>query len=93
MQNHRRRGVFYDTRGLLPHIRSTYNSVIRTTEMDIIRPVMEAELLVLDDLGAERPTDWVEETMNVIVNSRYNAKLPDDLHFELRGHSRSTTKT
>ena len=29
---------------------------------------MEAQLLVLDDLGAERLTDWVEETMNVIVN-------------------------
>ena len=67
---------YYDTRGLLTQIRSTYNSVTRTAEMDIIRPVMEAELLVLDDLGAERPTDWVEETMNVIVNSRYNAKLP-----------------
>ena len=44
--------------------------------MDVIRPVMHAELLILDDLGAERLTDWVEETMNVIVNSRYNAKLP-----------------
>jgi hypothetical protein len=33
---------------------------------------MDAELLVLDDLGAERPTDWVEETMNLIVNTRYN---------------------
>jgi hypothetical protein len=44
--------------------------------MDVIRPVMQAELLILDDLGAERLTDWVEETMNVIVNSRYNAKLP-----------------
>ena len=34
----------------------------------------EAELLVLDDLGAERPTEWVEETMNLIVNTRYNAR-------------------
>jgi DNA replication protein DnaC len=33
---------------------------------------MEADLLVLDDLGAERLTDWVEETMNLIVNTRYN---------------------
>ena len=37
---------------------------------------MGAELLVLDDLGAERPTDWVEETMNLIVNTRYNDKRP-----------------
>jgi DNA replication protein DnaC len=67
---------YYDTRGLLTQIRSTYNSTTKTAEMDVIRPVMEARLLILDDLGAERPTDWVEETMNVIVNSRYNAKLP-----------------
>jgi DNA replication protein DnaC len=44
--------------------------------MDVLRPVMETPLLVLDDLGAERLTDWVEETMNVIVNARYNAKRP-----------------
>lgn len=70
------RGRYYDTRGLLTQIRSTYNSLTQLAEMDVIRPVMHAELLILDDLGAERLTDWVEETMNVIVNSRYNAKLP-----------------
>src|SRR6266851_2614107 len=67
---------YYDTRSLLQQIRATYNSFTKTVEMDIIRPVMDAQLLILDDLGAERLTDWVEETMNVIVNSRYNAKLP-----------------
>ena len=70
------RGLYYDTRTLLSSIRSTYNPVIRTAEMDILRPVMQAELLVLDDLGAERLTDWVEETMNLIVNTRYNNEKP-----------------
>ena len=49
------RGLYYDTRALLKDIRSTYNPVTHTAEMDVIRPVMEAELLVLDDLGADRP--------------------------------------
>ena len=44
--------------------------------MDIIRPVMDAELLVLDDLGSEKPSEWVEETMNLIVNTRYNERRP-----------------
>jgi DNA replication protein DnaC len=66
------RGLYYDTRALLKDIRSTYNPLTHTAEMDVIRPVMEAELLVLDDLGAERLTDWVEETMSLIVNTRYN---------------------
>lgn len=66
------RGLFYTTPELLGIIRSTYNSATKSSEADVIRPVMDAQLLVLDDLGAERPSDWVEETMNLIVNTRYN---------------------
>lgn len=68
------RGLFYDTRDLLRVIRSTYDPSIRTTELEIVRPVMTAELLVLDDLGAEKTSEWVEETMNLIVNTRYNER-------------------
>ncbi len=68
------RGLFYDTRDLLRVIRSTYDPSTRTTELDILRPVMTADLLVLDDLGAEKTSEWVEETMNLIVNTRYNER-------------------
>ena len=68
------RGIFYDTRDLLKVIRSTYDPVNRTQEMDVLRPVIEADLLVLDDLGAEKTSEWVEETLNLIVNSRYSEK-------------------
>jgi DNA replication protein DnaC len=68
------RGLFYDTRDLLRLIRSTYNPLVRTAEMDILRPVMETDLLVLDDLGSEKTSEWVEETMNLIVNTRYNER-------------------
>ena len=37
---------------------------------------MDADLLVLDDLGAEKTSEWVEETMNLIVNTRYNERRP-----------------
>src|SRR6476469_8499626 len=70
------RGLFYDTRDLLRLIRSTYNPLVRSAEMDILRPVMDADLLVLDDLGSEKPSEWVEETMNLIVNTRYNERRP-----------------
>ena len=87
------RGVFYDTRDLLRIIRSTYDPSIRTTELEILRPVMQADLLVLDDLGAEKTSEWVEETMNLIVNTRYNERrltiftsnyddMPDDAQTE-----------
>jgi DNA replication protein DnaC len=68
------RGLFYDTRDLLKIIRSTYDPVNRVQEMDILRPVIECDLLVLDDLGAEKTSEWVEETLNLIVNSRYSHK-------------------
>jgi len=68
------RALFYDTRDLLKLIRSTYNDLVKTTELDVLRPVMEADLLVLDDLGAEKTSEWVEETLNLIVNTRYNER-------------------
>ncbi len=68
------RGMFYDTRDLLKLIRSTYDREVRTTEVQILRPVMDTDLLVLDDLGAEKTSEWVEETLNLIVNTRYNER-------------------
>jgi DNA replication protein DnaC len=70
------RGLFYDVRELLKVIRSTYNPQTRTAEMDVLRPVLEADLLVLDDLGAEKTSEWVEETLNLVVNTRYNERRP-----------------
>jgi DNA replication protein DnaC len=68
------RGLFYDTRELLRLIRSTYDPSIHTTEFQVLRPVMYADLLVLDDLGAEKTSEWVDETMNLIVNTRYSER-------------------
>jgi DNA replication protein DnaC len=70
------RGIFYDVRELLKLIRSTYNPVVKTAEMEILQPVMDADLLVLDDIGAEKTSEWVEETLNLIVNTRYNERRP-----------------
>ena len=72
----RAHGLFYDTRELLRVIRSTFGSdpMNRLSESDVLRPVVEADILVLDDLGAEKTSEWVEETMNLIVNTRYSEK-------------------
>ena len=40
----------------------------------MLRPVFEAEVLVLDELGAAKPTDWVWDTVAQILNSRYNER-------------------
>jgi len=70
------RGYFYETREFLRIIRDTYNRSVSETEMSVLSPVLNADLLVLDDLGAERTSEWVQETLGLVVNTRYNAKRP-----------------
>ena len=65
-------GLFYDNRDLLKQIQNSYNAQVRETELEILAPVFEAEVLVLDELGAAKPTDWVWDTVAHILNTRYN---------------------
>ena len=75
---------------LLRVIRSTYNPRGRArTESDVLRPVIEADLFVLDDLGAEKTSEWVDETLNCIVNTPLQRAPADHLHVELR-HTATT---
>lgn len=67
-------GLFYDFRDLLREIQASWNSVSQASELDVLRPVLEANLLVLDELGANKPTEWVRDTMAHIINWRYNDK-------------------
>ena len=64
--------LFCDYRELLKSIQNSYNASVQATEMEIVRPVFDAEVLVLDELGAVRSTEWVFDTVNYILNSRYN---------------------
>jgi DNA replication protein DnaC len=70
------RGFFFETRELLRLVRDTYNRSVEETEMEVLQPLLEADLLVLDDLGAERTSEWVQETLGLVVNTRYNARRP-----------------
>ena len=67
-------GLFYDFRDLLRDIQASWNSVSQTSELEVLRPVLEAKVLVLDELGANKPTDWVRDTIAYIINCRYNDK-------------------
>ena len=66
--------LFYDYRELLKSIQNSYNASVHVTEMDVLRPVFETEVLVLDELGAVKPTEWVWDTVSHILNTRYNDK-------------------
>ncbi len=64
--------LFYDYRELLKAIQNSYNATVQTTELDVLRPVFETDVLVLDELGAVKPTEWVWDTVSLILNTRYN---------------------
>ena len=66
--------LFCDYRSLLREIKGSYHPDTAESEMQILRPVLEAEPLVLDDLGGESPTLWVLDTFFHILNRRYNEK-------------------
>ncbi len=68
------RGYFFQTTELLRLVRETYNRSVDETEMEVLRPVLEADVLVLDDLGVEKTSEWVHETLGLVINTRYNAK-------------------
>ena len=64
--------LFYDYRELLKQIQNSYNDSVKATELEVLRPVFETEVLVLDELGAVKPTEWVWDTVSLILNTRYN---------------------
>lgn len=64
--------LFYDFRDLLKEIQDSYNPNTATSELKVLAPIYEAEVLVLDELGANKPTAWVMDTMTQIINTRYN---------------------
>jgi DNA replication protein DnaC len=64
--------TFCDYRELLKNIQDSYNPNVATTELSILRPIFDVEVLLLDDLGAVKPTDWIWDTVSLVLNSRYN---------------------
>lgn len=43
---------------------------------DLLKLYSNVELLVLDDIGTERVTEWVAEFLYLLINARYEAMLP-----------------
>ena len=66
--------LFYEFGGLLKQIQDSYNPKTFTSELKVLAPVFSSDVLVLDELGASKPTDWVQDTLAHIINTRYNDK-------------------
>jgi DNA replication protein DnaC len=57
---------------LLKEIQNSYNPISQSSELSLLAPVLETEVLVLDELGAQNPSSWVQDTVAYVLNYRYN---------------------
>ncbi|MCL6583952.1 MAG: ATP-binding protein [bacterium] len=67
--------MFYDFRDLLKEIQASYDPQSQTSEFFVLDPVLTIDVLLLDELGAARVTDWMLDTLTYILNTRYNENL------------------
>lgn len=80
--------LFYECGALLKEIQDTYNPASQASESRLLSAIYGAEMLLLDELGAVKPTDWARDTMTQIIGRRYNDKkltifttnYPDEPH-------------
>lgn len=64
--------VFFDYQNLLDSIRLSYDPAGGSGNRKAYERALDAEIVLLDDLGAHRPTDWVLDVVTAIINERYN---------------------
>jgi DNA replication protein DnaC len=67
-------GIFFHFQDLIKKIQNSFNRSVQATEMNILDPILNAEILVLDELGASKPSDWVFDTIAQVLNTRYNER-------------------
>ena len=69
-------GQFWDYHELLREIRNSYDAATAFTEYEVLEPIISMDVLLLDDLGAWRITDWMNDTLFYVLNKRYLATRP-----------------
>lgn len=76
IRRYRVRGRFVDFTSLIHQIQSTFDPGSQESKRHVLDPVIGAELLVLDELGAQKPTAWVSDILYLIINTRYTQRRP-----------------
>jgi DNA replication protein DnaC len=76
VERYRVHGRFADFGSLLHQIQATFDPTSADSKHAILDPLIEAEVLVLDELGAQEPTPWVRDILYLIINQRYARRLP-----------------
>ena len=64
--------VFSNFQDLIQDIQASFDADTASTKAEIMRPILEADLLVLDELGSQKPTQFVQDILYYVINTRYN---------------------
>lgn len=73
-REHQDRATFWTVPELLLHLRSQIGQDV--SEEQAIDPLLRRSVLILDDLGAEKITDWVRQAFYVVISRRERDELP-----------------
>jgi DNA replication protein DnaC len=84
VRRYRVRGRFVDFTALIHRLQSSFDPQTVDTKHGILRSVTESEVLVLDDLGAQKPSAWVTEILYLVMNDRYVSRRPTIFTTNLR---------
>ncbi len=80
--------LFSNFQDLIQEIQASFDSDDAPSKSEILRPLLDVDLLVLDELGSQKPSLFVQDILYYVINSRYNAQRTtiftsnyvDDLH-------------
>src|SRR4029077_988962 len=76
IERFRVRGLFVEFTSLIHQIQSTFDPNSPESKRQGLDPLNNADLLALDELGAQQPTPWVRDVLYLIINTRYTRRLP-----------------
>ncbi len=64
--------LFRNFQDLVQDLQATFEGTDAPKKSEVLQPLIDADLLVLDELGSQKPTAWVRDILYYVVNSRYN---------------------
>lgn len=76
IERYRIRGRFVELNALINQIQATFSPLAPESTQDVLNPVFDAPFLVLDELGTQQTTPWVQDVLYLIINTRYTRRLP-----------------
>lgn len=76
IRRYRVHALFADCTALIHRLQSTFEPGSPRGKREVLDPILAAEVLLVDDLGAQKSSEWVSEILYLVFNERYSARLP-----------------